>query len=289
MAWIRIGIVLLLMTATAAAREPGVNAVVGDASWVARFGVLPDASVDEDLRIRVHLEYVEALLRASEPVGASDAQRAARAHNLDLLHAYLERGVFPRNHVVPGRRPHFIDEDGRICAVGYLIEQTAGRDVAETINARHEWDYIEDIDGIEGWVAASGLTVHELAMIQPGYSWLHPIEPAPRPPPPLLVDEGEQQRRMVLAALRQATGDVQACADRAGVWGSIEVEVTMRRFAVEAFAPRVGNRRLRGCVRRVVDRAVAGHYFRQRVTPLTLRYTFVLDDRDDGFAKPPPR
>lgn len=103
MAALRALFVVLLMSSTAFAE--GVNAVIGDDSWIARYGGAPDASADEDARLRVHLEHVEALLRGRVPEGQSAAQRAARARNLELLRAYIERGEFPRNHEVQGRRP----------------------------------------------------------------------------------------------------------------------------------------------------------------------------------------
>ena len=284
--------VVLLMASTAFAES--VNAVIGDDSWVARYGRAPDARDAEDDRIRVHLEHVEARLRASAPAGLTAAQRAARAQNLARLRAYIERGEFPRNHEVAGRRPHFIDDDGRICAVGYLIEQSAGRAVVEAINARHEWDYIPAIRGIDAWVEASGLTREELAMIQPAYGW----RPRPVPPPP--VDEGEQRRRVVLSGLAGVEPAVQACAARYGVtrWlEDIRVAVTLRRFAVDVRVPRIGRRGFQRCVHGVVHRVVARSYFTWRTAPLTIPYAFVLapprhgpiDGGDDGrWAQPPP-
>jgi len=290
MAWLRALLIVVVMGSTAFARD-GVNAVIGDDSWVARFGVVPDASADEDARLRVHLEYVEAMLRARVPDGLSEAQRAARAHNLDLLHAYVERGAFPRNHEVAGRRPHFIDDDGRICAVGYLIEQTAGRAAAEAINAAHEWDYIPEIRGIEAWVAASGLTVEELATIQPGYSW----RPRPVPPPP--IDERAIQRRIIVAALASAQVGVQRCAERFEMWSDrVDVSVTVGRGGVFASVPRVGSRGFRRCVANVVESTVASRVMRGRVWPMSVSYSFALAIDDDdvewsepGFAQPPPR
>jgi hypothetical protein len=79
----------------------------------------------EDLdreRIRTHLSEVERLLRARDVNGLSPELRHARARNLDELHAYWMRGVFPRNHDFPEHRvPYFIDAEGRACAVGHLM------------------------------------------------------------------------------------------------------------------------------------------------------------------------
>ena len=151
-----------------------VNSVVGDISFVERFGRLPDASADEDLRIRTHLAYIENLLRQR---GANDMPfelRRRRARLLDLLHAYWSAGDFPRNFGHPGERmPCFIDKNGRICAVGYLIEHTVGRGVAERINRNHQDERILAMNdpAVDGWIAWSGLTKEECASIQPAYEF----------------------------------------------------------------------------------------------------------------------
>ena len=91
---------------------------------------------------------------------------------LQLLHEYWNAGVFPNNYDYPGeRRPCFIDRNGNICAVGYLIEMTAGRETAETINERHQYDYIADMneESVKNWAEEYGLTLEECAMIQPAY------------------------------------------------------------------------------------------------------------------------
>jgi hypothetical protein len=69
------------------------------------------------------------------------------------------------------RKPCFIDAKGNLCAVGYLIEQSVGRGVAEQINARYQYEYLMDMEWnvIDEWIASSGLTKLECAMIQPSY------------------------------------------------------------------------------------------------------------------------
>ncbi|HYE95191.1 MAG TPA: hypothetical protein VD962_03210, partial [Rubricoccaceae bacterium] len=150
-----------------------VNAVLGDESFVATFGRLPGPGDSEDLRIRTHLAYVERLLRARDVRHLSPALRAARARNLDRLHAYWTAGVFPRNTVEPHfRTPVFIDEAGRICAMGFLFEQDAGRAAAERINERFQTALLGEIEdaALADWLATSGLTAEEAAMVQPCYS-----------------------------------------------------------------------------------------------------------------------
>jgi hypothetical protein len=154
-----------------------VNPVLGNRSFQVRFGQEPSATDDENVRISTHLAYVEELLRARDVRHLPPAQRQRRHQLLEHLHRYRAAGVFPRNEAYPDeRRPCFIDNAGRICAVGYLVEQSAGRALAERVNAAHQYDYIRDMRTPEllAWVGQSGLTLEECAMIQPTYNWTNP-------------------------------------------------------------------------------------------------------------------
>lgn len=149
-----------------------VNPVVGDASYVARFGRGPTARTPDALRIQTHLVYAELLLRQRTPAGLPAALRQRRAHLLDLLHTYWQAGVFPRNEASDGQRhPCFIDRAGRLCAVGYLVAQTAGRPAAERINQRFQYSNLLDVHdaALSRWVASSGLSLTDCALIQPTY------------------------------------------------------------------------------------------------------------------------
>jgi hypothetical protein len=149
-----------------------VNAVLGDESFRFYFGKYPDAQTSESLRISTHLRYVELLLLNAPVEHLSADKIRSRMRMLDLLHRYRLRGEFPSNYDHPGeRRPCFIDKKNNICAVGYLIEQTAGRALANQINARHQYDLIENMNmpELNAWVEESGLTLQECAMIQPSY------------------------------------------------------------------------------------------------------------------------
>lgn len=148
-----------------------INPVIGNESFRVRFGREPNVCDDEDLRIRTHLAYVEALLRSRDVRHLPEGLQTARLRNLNLLREYHLRGEFPRNYDRVDRRPCFIDRDGRICAVGYLVEQTAGRDMAEDIRGLYKYAYISEMEGatIEQWIARSGFTPEEVATIQPTY------------------------------------------------------------------------------------------------------------------------
>lgn len=154
-----------------------VNAVIGDISYLEAFGHSPDAATDENQRIRTHLLYVEQLLRSRDVSDLTKEQQENRLSMLNLLAEYRSAGDFPKNYDYPDQRiPCFIDQNGSICAVGYLIEQTSGRQVAEEINAKYKYEYLLAMNDetIDEWVHSSGLTALECAMIQPTYNFIPP-------------------------------------------------------------------------------------------------------------------
>ena len=159
--------------------EGTINPVIGDISFEKKYGIAPDAGTDDHLRIATHLEYAETELRKRDVSGLSPEMRKKRARLLKLLFDYRSAGVFPKNYKYPGRKPCFIDQDGAICAVGYLIEQTAGRAVAEDINGRHQYATIFEMKDrkVDEWIAQSGLSKEECALIQPGYNYIPDYKP----------------------------------------------------------------------------------------------------------------
>jgi hypothetical protein len=149
-----------------------INPVIGDQSYYMAFSKMPDQFSDEQVRIRTHLAYAEFLLRKRNVSHLSEEMQAKRSHALDLLHEYRKRGQFPLNNDYKNeRRPCFIDDNGTICAVGYLVEQTAGREAAEYINDKHMYQEIMEMKDpmIFEWMQANGLTEEECAIIQPSY------------------------------------------------------------------------------------------------------------------------
>lgn len=120
------------------------------------------------------LTYVETLLRSRDVADLTPELRAERFRNLDRLHAYRLRAEFPANDAYPGQlRPCFIDGDGNICAVGYLVEQSVGRPAAERVNAQYQYATVNQIRSAEldAWITRSGFTHAEVATIQePGFN-----------------------------------------------------------------------------------------------------------------------
>ena len=152
--------------------QQSVNAVLGDGSYIEKFGKQPNKNVQEKIRIQTHLEYVENLLRNKDVSKLSQKQQQTRTKLLEFLHEYTLAGFFPKNYQYKNqRKPCFIDKDGNICAVGYLIERTAGREIAENINKKYQYEYLLSMDDpmVDEWIQSSGLTKEECAMIQPQY------------------------------------------------------------------------------------------------------------------------
>lgn len=226
--------------ASATSVEP-VNAIVGDAGFVAAEHRDPTPEDAEVARIRAHLAYVVASLRQTH-APLSPALLAEREGLLDVLAAYAARGEFPVNHVYPGRRPVFIDPDGTLCAVGALVAHASGRAAAEAIAARHRYDYVLDMhdSSIDAWAAEHGFTLRELAMIQPSYHWREPgfpgPTPLPEPPPRKLYPEGASPLSVpnVLAfQLLSGVGFWQDPSD-ASAWTKVEAASQMFLVRVDA-------------------------------------------------------
>lgn len=165
----------LVFASTAAAdvvrEREGANHHIGDDSFVAAFGRDPTAEDSESLRMKLHLQYAHDQL-AAKPAADPDVAKK-RAAVLANLQDYIKKGITPQNTHSAVRTPVFIDDFGNICAVGYLIEKSAGRALPEKIAKQHRYDYIEDIAAampeVSDWVKASGFTLDEIASIQPGY------------------------------------------------------------------------------------------------------------------------
>jgi len=169
----------LVMSATAFALPPGsdpalregANHRVGDDSFARAFGRAPTKGDSEKLRMQTHLIDLRAKLMATP--ATTPARAARRAELLGYLGDYIAKGITPINAHLPWRTPVFIDDHGNICAVGYLIERSVGRALPEKIAATHRYDFLEDIavamPEVRAWVESSGLTLDELASIQPGY------------------------------------------------------------------------------------------------------------------------
>lgn len=120
---------------------------------------------------RLHLGLVEQTLRARELPQLNAAQKANRAHCLDILHRYWQEGHFPINDRYASRTPIFIDPYNNFCAVGFLLKETGFEYVSRKISAQTNLAYVRQMQYPEltAWAGAYGFSVDELAWIQPGY------------------------------------------------------------------------------------------------------------------------
>lgn len=252
-----ITLALLAATLPATALAAPINAVAGDLSWRERHGRAPTASDEarEIERIQTHLAWVERELRSRRVAHLDDARRARRKTLLDALAIYRAAAEFPHNTDHPGRRPRFVDPDGRTCAVGHLIDVTGRRDLTESIAARFEYAYLADMRDarLDAWIAESGFTARELAMIQPSYHFRdpEPVRPVEPPPPPAM--DGP-----TLATVMAATNDAaRACLDANGARAAVVI-VTDRPDGVRRIQTRTLPRRRAAetCVRTAVRDAL---------------------------------
>jgi hypothetical protein len=184
----------------------GANHHVGDDGLTALTGRAPSASDGEPLRMHAHFVHVRRWLGSRDATKPELASR--RNEILGYFDEYIAKGTTPKNAHVPWRTPVFIDDHNTICAVGYLIEKTAGRPLAEKIAKDHRYNLLEDIAAampeVRAWVESSGLTLEELASIQPGYV------------PPVTWNAAD-----LGASAGEATGPVELQTDeRSGTWRS---------------------------------------------------------------------
>ncbi len=234
-AWIGSLVLVVASSAHADAKSiTAINAVTGDASWVDS----PEAwRAPETIRVQTHLAWIEARLRQATTANLSRAQRVQRARLLDVLAKYREAGVFPQHRAgavtsTHTRRPRFIDDRGRACAVAHLIEVSGNSALAHFINASHEYDYVLDMHEpeLDAWATAHGFSAIELAMIQPTYDNGGSVEdPRDR------EREHEMQTRVLRSQLRdsarfgvQPTTLTQCFGARRGTW-SVRIDIEMPR------------------------------------------------------------
>lgn len=129
-------------------------------------------------RIQMHLQWVEAALRARDLSMLSAVARANRLRHLERLNAYWRAGQFPTNQYHAHRQPYFRGSYGVLCAVGYLLWQDGQHELVERINRKNNYAYVAELarqyPDIEAWGRVNGFTVAELAWIQPTY---YPAKP----------------------------------------------------------------------------------------------------------------
>lgn len=130
-----------------------------------------DRPQNEQELVQLHLMNVVAYLEQQPITNPDHQQQKKRRSNISILKKYTKAGVFPSNSVSSKRVPVFIDEFNVHCAVGYLLQANGFGGVAKEIAASQLLAYVEEIKHPElaAWQKNSGLTLFELALIQPTY------------------------------------------------------------------------------------------------------------------------
>lgn len=126
----------------------------------------------ERARLRRHFARIITVLRAAETATLSPIQRSSRARHLERLGQYRARGIFPQNDRFPGRGvPFFVDSDARACAVAHLMLSDGHVDIVAAVVAAENNARLPEMKtaALVEWIASSGLTMDELAAIQPSY------------------------------------------------------------------------------------------------------------------------
>jgi len=151
--------------------EGSMNPIIGNASAEYFFTPSECNSLSEKQRITAHLTYAYQLLMERTEAMPESEIKQKRFVILEYLRDYIRRGEFPINSQYEERRPCFIDEKGTYCAVGYLIQQTAGSALAEKINSLFQYEFLSKmhLPELSQWVSLSGFSLEEMATIQPTY------------------------------------------------------------------------------------------------------------------------
>lgn len=155
------------------AQPQAVNAILGDSSWMALHDGLPSAQATEKERISTHLQYVLQKLQTAEMPTDEDLA-SQRMQRLSALENYIRAAVYPSQHQDSTQRiPCFVDDHSRLCAVAYLIDASGNQSLVAKINSKFRYHLLEEMEDAEllAWQRQSGLSLRELAMIQPTYEY----------------------------------------------------------------------------------------------------------------------
>lgn len=126
---------------------------------------------EQDL-LSFHIRILQQIFSQRSIAHLSPPQQHQRQQHLGVLNKYWQRRDCPRNYYLPYRNPVFIDHEGRYCAVGYMMLKSGKEKFCKAVQKRNNFIYIRQIRSTEfnTWQKQSGLSIDELAWIQPGYT-----------------------------------------------------------------------------------------------------------------------
>lgn len=166
--------ILAVVALSIGTRPRAEDAVIADGNALAR---------TEVQRIRRHFDSVVVELASRDVSTLSGLQRSNRAALTETLHAYRDRGLFPRNYEFAEPTPYFIDRRTDVlCAVAHLMASTGHRSLVDRIAARDNNVWVADLAGdpdVEQWLEKQGITLAEAARIQVPYEMVPVQESRP--------------------------------------------------------------------------------------------------------------
>jgi hypothetical protein len=145
----------------------------------------------ERYRLRRHFKSIERRLRTSNNKAKPESLNQQRVRHLGCLHEYWVLGQFPRNYDhLDQPIPCFIDRNACVCAVAHLLIASGYSELAHQIANQTNNAYITEMafPALNDWVTQSGLTLHELALIQPTYIFCELPDSYINSPPPIIQD-----------------------------------------------------------------------------------------------------
>lgn len=131
--------------------------------------ITPITLTKEQQQIKTNLETVMAQLAQKDIASLSPDLQEKRNLMLTHLQEYIQKGNFPENYDYHQNLSPFVEADDKICPIGYLIQQTAGSHLLSEIKAFYQYAVNPQMESPEllDWVATSGLTPDECALIKP--------------------------------------------------------------------------------------------------------------------------
>lgn len=99
-------------------------------------------------------------------------QKENRKRHLEVLNEYWNLKNCPKNTFLNYRNPVFIDAQNRHCAVAFLMQKDGKTTFCKKVQQNSNFIFVREINNAEfaTWQLQSGLSIDELAWIQPGYS-----------------------------------------------------------------------------------------------------------------------
>ncbi|OJJ22836.1 hypothetical protein BKI52_00360 [marine bacterium AO1-C] len=131
----------------------------------------PIIEAEQDL-LAFHIQTLHKIFSKRTVNDLSATQQRNREKHLAVLNQYWQLRDCPRNYYLSYHNPVFIDHEGRYCAVGYLMLKSGKQEFCKAVQKNSNFIKIREIQSTEftQWQTNSGLSLNELAWIQPYYS-----------------------------------------------------------------------------------------------------------------------